>query len=165
MRITIIIGNTPGNNRYIKLAMRHYSQRIDEQVGKEPNGPLGPEVKVMNPPKPEKYTGKDDIDQFDEWLVQLLVYFRIFKITGSCTNATHIQYMELYLSELAQQWYSQEVLAPTRHIWHWSFKNQIFGLFRRFIHKASAQNAAIQYDCTRYSADKGVLAFHNELMQ
>ena len=109
-------GYTPGNNRYIELAMRRYSQHIDEQVGEEPDGPLGPEVKAMNPPKPEKYVGKDDIDKFNEWLVQLLAYFRIFKIMGLCTDATHVQYTGLYLSGLAQQWYSQEVLVPTRHI-------------------------------------------------
>ena len=68
-------GYTPGNNRYIKLAMRRYSQCIDEQVGKEPDGPLGPKFKAMNPPKPEKYAGEDDIDKFNEWLVQLLAYF------------------------------------------------------------------------------------------
>ena len=95
--------------------------------------------------------------------MQLLVYFQIFKITRPCTDTTHIQYMGLYLSELAQQWYSQEVLVLTRHIWHWLFEDLIFSLFRRFIHKALAQNAAIQYDHTRYSADKGVLAFYNEL--
>ena len=37
--------------------MRRYSQHIDEQVGEEPNGPLGPEVKVMNPPKCHGSTG------------------------------------------------------------------------------------------------------------
>ena len=110
------MGYTPGNDRYIELAMRCYSQRIDKQVGKEPDGPLGPKVKVMNLPKPEKYVGKDDIDKFDKWLVQLLAYFQIFKITGPCTDATCIQYTGLYLSKLAQQWYSQEVLASTRHI-------------------------------------------------
>ena len=98
--------------------MRHYSQHIDEQVGKEPNGPLGPEVKVISLPKPKKYTGKGDIDKFNEWLVQLLMYFQIFKITGSYTNTTCIQYMGLYLSKLAQQWYSQGVLVPTRHVQH-----------------------------------------------
>ena len=143
--------------------MRCYSQRIDKQVGKEPNGPLGPEVKAMNLPKPKKYVGKDDIDKFDEWLVQLLMYFQIFKITGLRTDATHVQYMGLYLSKLAQQWYSQEVLVPTRHVQHWLFEDLIFGLFRRFIHEASAQNTVIRYNCTRYSADKGVLAFYNKL--
>ena len=43
------------------------------------------------------------------------------------------------------------------------FKDLIFSLFRRFIHKASTQNAAIQYDHTKYSVDKGVLTFYNEL--
>ena len=157
-------GYTPGNDRYIELAMRHYSQRIDEQVGEEPDGPLGPEVKAMNPPKPKKYAGEDDINKFNKWLVQLLAYFWIFKIMGLRTDATRIQYTGLYLSELAQQWYTQEVLAPTRRIRHWWFEDLIFGLFRRFIHKASAQNAAIQYDCTKYSVDKGVLTFYNELM-
>ena len=113
--------------------------------------------------KPKKYVGEDDINKFDEWLVQLLVYFWIFKITGPHTDATRIQYTGLYLSELAQQWYSQEVLVPTRHVQHWSFEDLIFGLFRRFIHEASAQNAAIQYNCTKYSVDKGVLTFYNEL--
>ena len=70
--------------------MRRYSQRIDEQVGEEPDGPLGPEVKAMNPPKPDKYTGEDDIDKFNKWLVHLLAYFRIFKITGPRTDATHV---------------------------------------------------------------------------
>ena len=51
--------------------------------------------------------------------------------------------MRLYLSKLAQQWYSQEVLALIRHIQHWFLKDLIFSLFRRFIHKASTQNAAI----------------------
>ena len=133
-------------------------------MGEEPDGPLGPEVKAMNPPKPEKYTGKDDIDKFDEWLVQLLAYFWIFKIMGLRTDATHVQYMGLYLSELAQQWYIQEVLALTRRVQHWTFEDLIFGLFRRFIHKASAQNTAIQYNHTKYSVDKGVLAFYNKLM-
>ena len=64
-----------GNDRYMELAMRRYSQRIDKQVGEEPNRPLGPEVKAMNLPKPKKYAGKNDINKFDEWLVQLLAYF------------------------------------------------------------------------------------------
>ena len=96
--------------------MRRYSQHIDEQVGEELNGPFSPEVKAINLPKPEKYMGEDNINKFNEWLVQLLTYFQIFKIMGSHTDATHSQYTGLYLNELAQQWYSQEVLVPTRCI-------------------------------------------------
>ena len=145
--------------------MRCYSQCIDKQVGKEPDGPLGPKVKAINLPKPEKYVGEDDINKFNKWLMQLLAYFQIFKIMGLHTDATRVQYTGLYLSELAQQWYSQEVLALTRHVRHWMFEDLIFGLFRRFIHEASTQNTAIQYDHTKYLADKGVLTFYNKLTQ
>ena len=55
------------------------------------------------------------------------------------------------------------MLVPTRHVRHWTFEDLIFGLFRRFIHEASAQNAVIQYDRTKYSVDKGVLTFYNKL--
>ena len=35
---------------------------IDEQVG-QLTDPLGPEIKVMNPPKPSKYGGQDNLRQ------------------------------------------------------------------------------------------------------
>jgi hypothetical protein len=36
----------------------------------------------MNPPKPGKYGGQDDLEKFDNWISQLLKYFHTFKITG-----------------------------------------------------------------------------------
>ena len=35
----------------------------------------------MNPPKPGKYGGQDDLKKFDDWISQLLKYFHMFKIT------------------------------------------------------------------------------------
>ena len=64
IRITIakapmeVRADTPGNDWYTGFAMRRYGQRIQEQVGEEPFGPLGPEVKAMSPPKPGKYIRK-----------------------------------------------------------------------------------------------------------
>ena len=42
-----------------------YTRQIDEQVG-QPIGPLGPEIKAMNLPKPSKYGGQDDLKRFDD---------------------------------------------------------------------------------------------------
>ncbi|KIN98792.1 hypothetical protein M404DRAFT_31118 [Pisolithus tinctorius Marx 270] len=41
----------------------------------KPTGQLGPEVKAMGVPKPGKYKGQDDLEEFDNWLGQLLKYF------------------------------------------------------------------------------------------
>ena len=42
------------------------------------------------------------------------------------------------------------------------FKDVISGLFQQFMHEASAQNAVDQYDHTRFSHEKGALAFYND---
>jgi len=81
--------------------MRQYSQHIREQVGNKPNGPLGPEVKVMNLPKLGKYGGQDNMEKFDNWLTQLLKYFRTFKITGYRHDRDCVLYTGLYLEGMA----------------------------------------------------------------
>ena len=156
-------GYTPGNDWYTGFTMQHYGQHIREQVDKESFGPLGPEVKAMSPPKPGKYGGQDDIEKFDDWLTQLLKYFRTFNVTGYGCDVDHILYTGLYLKGITAKWYDQEVELPDRCINYWSFKDLICGLFKRFIHKAMAQQAVTNYDHTHYSAEKGVLAFFNDM--
>ena len=74
-----------------------------------------------------------------------------------------VLYTGLYLEGIAAEWYDQEVELPDRHIDYWSFKDLICGLFKRFIHEAMAQQAVTNYDCTHYSAEKGALAFFNNM--
>ena len=76
-------GYTPGNDQYTGFTMRCYGQHIQEQVGKEPFGPLGPEVKVMSPPKPGKYGGQDDIEKFDDWVTVKTSSSSILSFGGS----------------------------------------------------------------------------------
>ncbi|KIO00643.1 hypothetical protein M404DRAFT_29338 [Pisolithus tinctorius Marx 270] len=129
-----------------------YAQRIWEQVG-QPTGQLGPEVKAMGVPKPGKYKGQDDLKEFDNWLGQLLKYFHTFKVTGPDHDTDRVLYTYAYLEGLASQWYDQEVESPNRQIRDWSFEDLI----------SSAQNAADQFDRTRYEYEKGALAFYNDL--
>ena len=84
---------------------QRYAQRIWEQVG-QLTGPVGPEVKVMNPPKPGKYKGQDDLENFNEWLLK---YYHTFKVTGPNCDEDQVLYTGLYLEGLAFQWYDQEV--------------------------------------------------------
>ncbi|KAI5994285.1 hypothetical protein F5J12DRAFT_785845 [Pisolithus orientalis] len=65
-----------------------YAQHIWEQVG-QPTGQLGPKVKAMGIPKPGKYKGQDDLEEFNNWLGQLLKYFHTFKVTGLDCNVAH----------------------------------------------------------------------------
>jgi hypothetical protein len=155
-------GYTPGNARYMDAMQDRYTRRIREMVG-DPLGQVGPELKAMNPPKPSKYGGQDDLEKFDDWLSQLLKYFRTFKVAGPDRDADRVLYTGLYLEGIAAQWYDQEIESPDRRVRHWDFESLIIELFKRFVHEASAQHAADQFDRTRYDHEKGVLAFYNDL--
>jgi hypothetical protein len=104
----------------------------------------------MNPPKPGKYGGQDDLEKFDDWVSQLLKYFHTFKITGPAQEEDQVLYTRLFLEGLASEWYGQEILSPDRKVYFWSFEDLICGLFKRFVHEASVQNATHQYDQTKY---------------
>ena len=153
---------TPGNNYYMGSMQQWYAQHIWEQVG-QLTGPVGLEVKAMNLPKPGKHGGQDDVEKFNKWLSHLLKYYYTFKVIRPNCNKDWILYTRLYLEGLASQWYDQEVDSPDQQVQDWTFKDVICGLFQRFMHEASVQNAADQYDCTRFSHEKEALAFYNNM--
>ena len=61
------------------------------------------------------------------------------------------------------QWFDQEVEGPDQVIPDWTFEDLICTLFVRFIHEVSMQNTAEKYDKTRYSSERGALAFYNDI--
>ncbi|KIK26882.1 hypothetical protein PISMIDRAFT_8662 [Pisolithus microcarpus 441] len=115
--------------------------------------PAGPEVKAIKIAQPKYYKGQDDIDAFNEWVNQTLCWLKIYKVTGPGRDADHITYAGTCLEGMATQWFDQEVDGPDRTIRDWTFEDFI----------SSAQNAAEQYNNTKYSPAKGVLAFYNDL--
>ena len=117
----------------------------------------------MNPPKPSKFGGQDDLKKFDDWVSHLLKYYRTFKITRPDQDQDRVLYTGLFLDGIATEWYGQEIESPKCRVFLWSFEDLICGLFKCFVHKVSARNAADQYNRTRYDSEKGALAFYNDL--
>ena len=113
-----------GTNKLANVNFRispDISNRATPQVM---TGTLGSQCSVManafenkwarSLPKPGKYGGQDDIEKFDDWLTQLLKYFRTFKVTGYRRDVDHVLYTGLYLEGIAAEWYDQEVKSPDR---------------------------------------------------
>ena len=139
-----------------------YVRQIDKQV-RQPTGPLGPEIKAMNPPEPSKYGGQYNLEKFDDWVSQLLKFYCTFKITRPDWDKDWVLYTGLFLDGIATKWYGQEIKSPDCRVYFWSFKDLICGLFKHFIHEVSAWNTTNQYNQMRYDSEKGVLTFYNDL--
>ena len=103
--------------------------------------------------QPKAYKGQDSTNIFDEWVNQMLCWFRIYKVTGPDRDVDRVTYMGACLEDLAAQWFDQEVKGPDQVIPDWTFEDLICTLFVCFIHEASTQNAAEKYDKTRYSSE------------
>ena len=117
----------------------------------------------MSPP--EKYAGDDDIEKFDTWLAGLLRWYRVYNVTGDQKDAMRVDLCGTTLTGLAATWYADEVEAWNRQTNTWYFEDLVCGLYKRFIHEVTAQNAATSYQNTKYSRAKGALAFYNDLQR
>ena len=137
---------------YTDTLLDQYRQRIYEAV-RQPSNPVGPEVKAMKITQPKAYKGQDSINIFDEWVNQMLCWFRIYKVTGPDRDVDRVTYTGACLEDLAAQLFDQEVEGPDRVIPNWTFEDLICTLFVCFIHEASVQNMAEKYDKTRYSSE------------
>jgi len=99
-----------------------------EAVG-QPGNPVGPEVKSMKITQPKEYKGQDSINIFNEWVNQVLCWFRIYKVTGPACNGDRVTYMGACLEDLAGQWFDQEVEGLDHMIRYWTFEDLICALF------------------------------------
>jgi len=110
---------------YTGTLLNRYRQRVYEAIS-QPGDPAGPKVKSS---QPKAYKGQDNIDIFDKWVNQILLWFRIYKVTGPISDGDRVMYVGACLEDLAGQWFDQEVKSLDRTIRHWMFEDLVCALF------------------------------------
>jgi len=95
---------------YTGTLLDQYRQCVYEAIS-QPGDPAGLEVKSMkiSISQPKAYKGQDNINIFDEWVNQILRWFRIYKVTGPIHDGDRVMYAGACLEDLAGQWFDQEV--------------------------------------------------------
>jgi len=116
-------------------------------------------------PLPEKYSGNEDIEQFDGWLHLLLQWLKINHFTGPECNRECIALTAMYLGEKAKTWFNDNVEGINRRRRVWTFKDVITGLYDRFIHESSIQDATQKFYSVKYTTDGGVYGYYHELQR
>jgi len=160
------LGPCQCKSAYLRNIHQSYHWLIDEQV----RIPLNTTSSSIKPsslwvPLPEKYSGDEDIEQFDGWLHSLLRWLKINHFTGPERKREHIVLTAMYLSEKAKTWFNDNVKGMNRQRWVWTFKDVITGLYDRFIHKLSIQDATQKFYSVKYTTDGGVYGYYHELQQ
>lgn len=164
----IITGNTVISSQHISAGVIQYENDaldrlrrwIRERVGAAINTP---EIRGLKVSVPEAYGGADNIQEFEEWLGNVLRYYRLLRLCGNAMNSERVVYLGLMLKGKALDWFTQEVESPHRVTRHWRFTELICSLYLRFITEATAAKAMEHFYAVKYAKSKGVLAFFNDL--
>jgi len=120
-------------------------------------------MKNLRVSAPEKYSGEDDIETFDIWVIGLLRWYQVHNITRATKDSVRVDLCGTTLKGAASEWYSDEVEAWNRPNQHWFFEDLVCAMSKRFIHEVTVQNAGVKFDHAIYSKLKGALAFYNNL--
>src|ERR1700720_2090037 len=121
-----------------------YHTLIHDRVGQERE--VTPDIKNIRVSPPERYAGDDDIEMCETWLTRLLQWFQVYNVTGNHKDSLRVDLCGTTLTGLAATWYADEVESWNRTTRVWLFKELICHLYKRFIHKVTAQNAVTVSD-------------------
>ena len=109
------------------------------------------------------YSGDEDIEQFDGWLHSMLWWMKINHYTGPECEGDRIMLTAMYLDEKAKTWFNNNIEGVNCWRWVWTFKDVIIGLYDRFIHELSIQDATQKFYSVKYTMDGGMFRFYHEL--
>jgi hypothetical protein len=87
------------------------------------------QLKSLRIPAPEAYSGSEDIEVFDNWLLGLLRWLSLNHCGGPERDRERAKLMAIYLKDKASSWYLDNVENVTQRKSRWSFYKIIIGLY------------------------------------
>jgi hypothetical protein len=117
---------------------------IEDSLGYELTFPEGykPTYKVDRG-KPKKYGGSSKMIDLEEWLSATVYRLALQKLGGSQLEIDRVRVMLLLesLEGAAYKWMMKHVIHVSRRVPSWTFQDVIHGLYDRFVHPSSMQDA------------------------
>ncbi|KAL0565038.1 hypothetical protein V5O48_016993 [Marasmius crinis-equi] len=113
--------------RWTKRIHHKYRVQIREQIGRAV--PTVDGLKSIKITEPTHYDGGPDVEAFDNWLLNLLRWLIVNKMSGPELDHIRVQITGMLITAKALIWYNDEVASPHRMRTHWSFEDVIIGLF------------------------------------
>lgn len=112
---------------------------------------------------PPKYKGEDDEFIFRSWLMGFARHLRIGHLVGPDNAEERLIIMGSALEGSALDWYNLAVESLPDPAQNWTLVTALCAMYRHFVHKATTQKAAEQFEEVQYNADKGVSMYLNDL--
>ena len=122
-----------------------------------------PALKGLKLQPPERYEGKDSIEDFANWISQLFRWMRLAGLSGPDLDRSRVDVLGQVLAGEALQWYNSVVDNPNSTTVNWDFENSLIALYTRFVHRSTVLTATEKFDNAQYTKNGGAIQLANEL--
>ncbi|KAI0047079.1 hypothetical protein FA95DRAFT_1606351 [Auriscalpium vulgare] len=140
-------------------AVTKIRQTVREGLTEElPELPKGFKVPVL-----PKYDGSDKPERFGTFTSDFMTWIQLSRLVDPKYRAAQIMSLGTALEGEASEWYMQEIKDPERQKRIWTLEEAIVAPYGRFIHKASIQEAFVNFRRTRYDPNRGLVAYYKDL--
>src|SRR6201999_3837582 len=147
---------------WLKGILKEYSKQIRHYCDREPTTEGSRNSKILIP---ASFTGSSDVEEFDTWLLAILRWIVLSRLTGKVNDDHRIQVLGSFLDKDALHWYNDEVTGLHHSSTKWTFEKVILGLFARFVQATTMHVAAEKFEATNYDPAQGVRAYKAELQR
>jgi len=83
---------------------------------------------------------------------------------GEDQDREHVLCTLQFLDSEAKRWFQHHVVSIKQEKLSWTFEEVILGLYDRFVHPSTMQDAQEEFLCARYKAKMGVQGFYDNIM-
>jgi hypothetical protein len=144
------------HERLYALMRQHLTVRLTVPQGSKTRKPESDSV--------GKYHGGPKFNELEDWLTNLVVMFKAEQYSGRDRDRERVLHVLQFLDGEARKWYHRHVVNVRRSQLVWTFEEVIIGLYDRFIHPSTMQDARNTFSATRYTEEMGIQGFYDTLM-
>jgi hypothetical protein len=141
---------------------------IDDAIGVELPLPDGYKAN-FKPDRGElkKYSGSPKLMDLEEWLSATVYRYALQRLGGNRPEIDRVRVMFLleHLEGNAYKWMMRHVTHINREVTHWTFVDVIHGLYDRFVHPSSMQDARENLNKVEYSSKEGIQGLYDNMRE
>ncbi|GLB37195.1 putative DNA RNA polymerase [Lyophyllum shimeji] len=144
------------HNRIHELIVQRLSVRLSLPEGLKPHRADSKAVGT--------FRGSAKFSDLENWLTNLVVMMAASQYGGPERDIERVLMVNEFLDGEARKWYNRHVVSVNRTKGDWTFEEVILGLYDRFVHPSTMQDARDDFNAVRYSEDTGVQGLYDALV-
>ena len=113
--------------------------------------PEGTKLRRTDTSSVGRYKGSPRFQELEHWLTKFAVMLQAMQYGGDDCDLERVLAIPEFLEGEAERWFCRHIVHVNRSQEHWTFEQVIMGLYDRFIHLTTMQEARDMYYTAQYN--------------